>query len=148
MKKIIALTGFLLILMGQVRAQSDDYRKIWAVLGEVVYKGDLSDVLTLNMETPDYSTEILALEGKEITIEGYLLPLDFGGSYFVISSTPFATCFFCGGAGPETVMEVYLEKGKKPAGKSVIVKGKLKLNRGELEHLTYMLENAKLIATK
>lgn len=100
----------------------------------------------MNMAPPAYSKDIEALEGKEIMIRGYVLPMDFGDDYLVISSNPFATCFFCGGAGPETVMEVYLENAKDiDPNKQITVRGKLKLNRGEIEHLTYMLKSAKVV---
>lgn len=123
-----------------------EHRKVWAVLGDVTFdtkQGE--DILTMNITPPTFGAKVLALEGKEITIEGYVLPLDFEGNYFVISSTPFASCFFCGGSGPETVMEIYLKGKKKVKSKTVTVKGILKLNRGDLEHLTYMLENAEVV---
>ena len=46
------------------------------------------------------------IEGKTITITGYFLDLDPDGEWFMVSKNPFATCFFCGGAGPETVIEL------------------------------------------
>lgn len=143
MKKTL-LTALCLLLAYGLIAQNNDPRKIWATLGHVTFNGG-NDVLTMNIAPPTYSKEILALEGKEIIIKGYIIPMDFGDSYIVISSSPFATCFFCGGAGPETVMEVYLKAGKKPKGEQITVKGRLKINRGEIEHLTYMLENAAVV---
>ena len=55
------------------------------------------------------------IEGKKISITGYFLDLDPDGKWFMISKNPFATCFFCGGAGPETVIELirFENKGKK-----------------------------------
>lgn len=55
------------------------------------------------------------IEGKKISITGYFLDLDPDGKWFMISKNPFATCFFCGGAGPETVIELirYENKDKK-----------------------------------
>ena len=103
----------------------------------------------MNSEPPIYGAEVRKLDGKEVTIEGYFLPLDFGDKYFVLSSQPFVSCFFCGGAGPETVMEVYLSgKMKQYKGQKVIVKGILKLNNGDLEHLTYMLKDATILEVK
>jgi|UniRef100_UPI004047D6B5 hypothetical protein len=55
------------------------------------------------------------IEGKKISITGYFLDLDPDGKWFMISKNPFATCFFCGGAGPETVIELirFENKDKK-----------------------------------
>lgn len=142
------ILGICLLFSNQLIAQSN-YRAIWATLGDVTYNKDAGeDALTLNITPPTFGPKVLALEGKEITIEGYVLPLDFQGNYIVISANPFATCFFCGGAGPETVMEVYLKGKKKVKAKSVVVKGVLQLNKGDLEHLTYVLKDATVIEKK
>lgn len=55
------------------------------------------------------------IEAKKISITGYFLDLDPDGKWFMISKNPFATCFFCGGAGPETVIELirFENKDKK-----------------------------------
>ena len=142
-KSLCFLFAFSLLSINLI-AQDNDPRKIWATLGHVTFNGG-NDVLTMNMAPPTYSQDILALDGKEIIIKGYVIPMDFGGNYVVISSSPFATCFFCGGAGPETVMEVYLQSPKKIKSEQLTVKGRLQLNKGEMEHLTYMLKNAVIV---
>jgi hypothetical protein len=55
-------------------------------------------------------------------------------------------CFFCGGAGPQSVVEVYFPKGKKvpiyPTDKLVKVKGRLKINATDIEKLNFVLYDA------
>ena len=51
-----------------------------------------------------YPEQIYALRGKEIFITGYVLPVDNKGEIYALSAYPFSSCFFCGGAGPESVM--------------------------------------------
>ena len=58
------------------------------------------------------------VENKKITIVGYFLDLDPDGEWFIISKNPFATCFFCGKAGPETVLELLGFKNVKKKFKS------------------------------
>lgn len=54
------------------------------------------------------------LENKKVKIVGYFLDVDPNGEWFVLSKNPFATCFFCGKAGPETVLELLgFENAKK-----------------------------------
>lgn len=143
--KLLVILPFLLA-MGMAIPGEDDPRSLWAVLGRVSFAQSGGDVLTMNMAPPSYSKEVRALEGKEIIIRGYVIPMDFGDDYLVISANPFATCFFCGGAGPETVMEVYLSEPREfSKDEQVTVRGILKLNRGEVEHLTYMLRDAKVV---
>ncbi|WP_189660804.1 DUF3299 domain-containing protein [Phaeocystidibacter luteus] len=52
----------------------------------------------------EFSEEILALDNQEVIITGYVIPLDVSGEVYVLSAFAFSSCFFCGGAGPETVM--------------------------------------------
>ena len=56
-----------------------------------------------------------ALENKVITIKGFLIPLQEQKkhSYFLLSAFPFDQCFYCGKAGPETVIEVTVKKAIK-----------------------------------
>ncbi len=51
-----------------------------------------------------YPEAIRVLRGKEIFITGYVLPVDNKGDIYALSAYPFSSCFFCGGAGPESVM--------------------------------------------
>lgn len=54
-------------------------------------------------------------------------------------------CFFCGGAGPETVMEVEATEGIKYSADAIIIKGIMKLNDKDINRLMYKLVNAKLV---
>ena len=91
-----------------------------------------------------FGEPVLAMEGKEVSIKGYIIPADIGGGNYYLSAFPFSTCFFCGGAGQESVMELRLKRKKesfKP-DEFVTLTGTLRLNDRELE-LNYILENAR-----
>ena len=54
-----------------------------------------------------------------------------------------ASCFFCGAAGPETIVEVSFEE--KPPFKTdqiVTVTGILQLNANNVDHCNYILNEA------
>ncbi|HAB31280.1 MAG TPA: DUF3299 domain-containing protein [Cryomorphaceae bacterium] len=51
-----------------------------------------------------YPPTLTSLRGQEIYITGYVLPVDTKGEIYALSAYPFSSCFFCGGAGPESVM--------------------------------------------
>ena len=53
-------------------------------------------------------------------------------------------CFFCGGAGPETVLEAESKDRKtiKYTSKEITIKGKLKLNKDDINHLNFILKEA------
>ena len=62
---------------------------------------------------------------------------------FLLSKNPLASCFFCGGAGPETVIEVYFKE--KPPYKTddvVEITGKLQLNVDDVSKANYILNNS------
>jgi hypothetical protein len=78
---------------------------------------------------PVYSKDVRALVGKEIVLKGYILPVPSREGTIILSAYPYSSCYYCGGAGPETVIEVHpqfpiIHRSNKP----VILKGKLKLN--------------------
>jgi hypothetical protein len=54
-------------------------------------------------------------------------------------------CFFCGGAGPETVMEVYAKESVKYTAEAIILRGKLELNDSDVNRLMYILNNAEMV---
>ncbi|MEQ8338536.1 MAG: hypothetical protein RIA62_14365 [Cyclobacteriaceae bacterium] len=95
---------------------------------------------------PKFGPEIKALAGKEIELDGYIIPFEgmFGPTKLIISSVPIASCFFCGGAGPESVAEVYLRESVKYTAKRVKVIGKLTLNKENSDQLMYILKDAKM----
>jgi hypothetical protein len=88
------------------------------------------------------------LEGKEITIEGFYVPFaPEDGNYIIISKYPMSQCFFCGGGGPESIAEVNF-KGAVPrlqVDDIITVRGKLKLNSEDIEHVNFILTDAVLV---
>ena len=97
---------------------------------------------------PTFSPDLKAMAGKEFSLEGYYLPIDVeGNAYIILSKFPYSQCFFCGGAGPESIAEVFfkVKPGKFDPDQYIRVKGKLKLNEADLEHGNFILEEAVLI---
>ncbi|MCU0420237.1 MAG: DUF3299 domain-containing protein [Cyclobacteriaceae bacterium] len=96
---------------------------------------------------PTFHSGIRAREGKEITLKGHFMPFDLPDKSIILSKYPYAACFFCGGAGPESVAEVVFAS-KPPRFKAdqiITVKGKLKLNDNDVSHLNFILTEAELI---
>jgi hypothetical protein len=99
------------------------------------------------VDFPLFPAEMKALEGKLVRMTGYVIPVEETGddAVLVLSAVPYSSCFFCGGAGPETIMDVRLKtKTKKPFKKddTVTFRGQLKLNDSDLMFFNYILENA------
>ncbi|NVJ46203.1 MAG: hypothetical protein HWE07_03715 [Cytophagia bacterium] len=96
-------------------------------------------------DVPTFNDELKALEKTEITLSGYYVPLELD-SIFMLSALPYSSCFFCGGAGPETVAEIQMEKIPKLfPDQFVKVTGRLKLNDSDINHMNFILVDSKII---
>lgn len=84
-------------------------------------------------------------EGEEVLITGYLIPIDVEANSYALSKNPFSACFFCGNAGPETVIELRFEEdpGRFATDKYLPIVGELKLNRNG-SGLFFTLQNARI----
>ncbi|HRI01228.1 MAG TPA: hypothetical protein PK006_09275 [Saprospiraceae bacterium] len=116
----------------------------WELLKDVSYKKVADENLGFEVNVPIFGKEIKNLENKEISLRGFIIPTDGykGQSEFVFSAFPYKNCFFCGGAGPETVMAV---KARKPiiyTSEKIEIKGKLRLNITDLNQLMFQLVDA------
>ena len=120
---------------------------VWKTLAKITYKKQMDEIMGFNVDVPVFSDEIKALDGKEITIKGYIIPVEGYKSHkeFVFSAFPYNMCFFCGGAGPETVMEVYASEPVKYSAKQVVLKGILELNDKDINRLMFAINNATLV---
>ena len=96
---------------------------------------------------PKFSPEIKEIEGKKVTISGFYIPLAPEEDFYALSKSSFNSCFFCGAAGPETVMEIRFKE--KPEGLSmddfIRVGGTLRLNDQDIDHMNYILEDPELL---
>jgi hypothetical protein len=63
----------------------------------------------------------------------------------MLSALPFNQCYFCGGAGPETVVELQTKEPIKFVTRQVTVEGVLWLNETDPDHHMYIIKNARLV---
>ena len=122
------------------------HKKIdWAFLAKVEWGEKYFEEYEETVWYPKYSSEVLAVDSTLIEIEGFVITVDVESGYYVLSANPFASCFFCGNAGPESVMELQFPPSMKDIFKTdenVTFHGRLKLNWDDLEHCNYILQNA------
>ncbi len=78
----------------------------WVTLADVKFKKEYSEELMLEYDVATFGNLIKEFDGKEVQISGYVIALDALGVSFVLSRNPNATCFFCGGGGPETIVDI------------------------------------------
>ena len=149
MKKtmLVASLAFCFLWAGSSDISAQDNKSLWTTLAKVTFKKQYDEMLGFKVDVPIFSPEIKALEGKSVEIKGYIIPVEGyrGQKEFVFSAFPYNMCFFCGGAGPETVMEV---KAKNPVPFSadvITIRGTLQLNSKDINKLMYALSNVELV---
>jgi hypothetical protein len=116
----------------------------WPTLARVTFKKEYDELLGLKVDKPVFSKSVKDLDGKKITLRGYVIPTEGYKSHkeFVFSAYPYSQCFFCGGAGPETVIEVFANEPIEYSAEAVKVTGSLRLNQDDPNALMYRLEDA------
>ncbi|HNC31529.1 MAG TPA: DUF3299 domain-containing protein, partial [Cyclobacteriaceae bacterium] len=98
-------------------------------------------------DKPIFSAAAKSLNGKVITLPGYMIPFDTGskGAKFMFSSMPINACFFCGVGGPESVVEVTMKQPLTFHDKPIEIKGILRLNDQDPDKMIYILEQAEFV---
>lgn len=118
----------------------------WDLFAKVKFSPQLVKEVNEYFLIPVFDSRIRFYEGKEMTLEGYYMPLDLeNGHTIVLSKNPYAQCFFCGGAGPESVAEISFSNRppKFKVDQIVRVTGILKLNDKDINHMNFILTDAK-----
>jgi len=115
------------------------------------YDEEVDDVIF----KPKFTPKIKAYENKIIEVEGFIIPYEIAsnsmgdlnddGQKFMFSAFPLASCFFCGGAGAESVMEVSPKDPIEYTTKKIKIKGRLELNETDYLKLPYLIKNVELI---
>ncbi|MDG1528787.1 MAG: hypothetical protein P8I51_04000 [Polaribacter sp.] len=98
---------------------------------------------TLNTKT----MSLKDVENKKVKIRGYFLDIDPDGNWYVLSKNPFATCFFCGKSGPETILELISYKNVKKKFKSddlVEVTGFFNIVYDPEDKMSFVIEKASI----
>jgi len=120
----------------------------WDLFAKTKFETKYNDKAAEYFLYPVFAKELKDLVGREVTLEGYYLPIEIqDDAYIILSKFPYSQCFFCGGAGPESIAEVTfkVKKGKFEMDEFIHVKGILKLNESNIEHGNFILENAVMV---
>lgn len=116
----------------------------WRTLADVEFRDVYVEELDAYYWKPTFGPSVTALEGTEVYITGYMIPVDYDEDFYVLSRYPFANCFFCGGAGPESVIDLRFpaKTRKYETDERLTFKGKFALNADDVYQMNYILEGA------
>lgn len=115
----------------------------WKLLTDIEFKLKYYDAYEIEIETPIFTDAVKAMDGKEVIIKGYVIPIDDSGKLIVLSANPYSSCFFCGNASPASIIGMNLKKKKRyKMDASIKFQGTLRLNYDDPEEFYYILDNA------
>jgi uncharacterized membrane protein YcgQ (UPF0703/DUF1980 family) len=143
--KLSFIALLLLLNLGRPALEPD----LWGLFAKTGYVEKLNRQYSSYFLYPKFSDELKSYNGKEVVLTGFYIPLEMENSKtVVISKFPMAECFFCGGAGQESIAVAYLKE--KPAKRIktdqiIKVQGILTLNDEDVEELNFILKNAKIL---
>jgi hypothetical protein len=124
---------------------------LWDILLSLRFDISYDPSTDMVVQLPMFKAEHKKLQNQIIEIEGYIVPFDIvhdmtgnsgDGTMFMLSAFPAATCFFCKGAGPESVIEVYPKKPIPYTKNLVKIRGRLELNDVDYLKMAYLLRDS------
>jgi hypothetical protein len=137
---------FLLVLLFWLTDAGGQPQNFWQVLAEVHFVNE-TDKSGYGVERPVFSKYLKSFQAKKIRLKGYIIPMEETGGKgkFMLSALPFNVCYFCGAAGPETVVEAETPQTIKFTTKQIMMEGVLFLNDRDPDHHIYILKSASLV---
>jgi len=138
-----------LLLFSLNGLNAQDKTDHWNTLAMVNMESKFDDMMGMIIKTATPTPIAEKLNAQELEIRGYIIALAAKTelSHFMFSRYPQNMCFFCGAAGPESAMQVFMKEGHKVdyTADKVIIKGTLNIQKGDPSGLIYTLTNAEFI---
>ena len=146
-QKLLFFTLFFAVC-SKASAQDQPIKAHWFTLSSIPLDGNWKP----NQEPPFplFTDNVKQLDGKMVSVEGYAIPLDPSGNQITLSANPYSACFFCGKAGPASIMTVLFSSPEKSLRTDdyIYLTGRMRLNYYDPSTPYYTLEHAKLTGKK
>lgn len=124
-------------------------KNYWENLEDFTMKNKFDPETQNFTRLPKFGKKLVKLDGKKIYLQGYIIPADLTKGRMTLSKFSYSSCYFCGAAGPETVIEIVapnpiIYRMDKP----ITLEGTLRINRTTEDReydpfrLLYILEDA------
>jgi uncharacterized protein len=96
--------------------------------------------------TPEFDKEVMALNNREVKIQGFMMPLETGEKqrHFLLTITP-QTCAFCIPAGPEGMVEIRTKTPIKVTFEPLVLTGKFEVLANDPMGLYYRMPDGKSV---
>jgi len=98
---------------------------------------------------PKFSDEITALDGKEVQLQGFMLPLEAGKKQkrFLLSGNV-PSCPFCLPGGPESLVEIRCKDAVSFRMEPIVISGKLTVLKEDPSGFWYRITDAALVTQR
>ncbi len=147
-EKMRTLFLFIALTLGFSVSVLSQKKVTWEMLKKVTFTEEYDPDYGAMFKYPKFSGDIKALDGEEVVIRGFLVPIDIEAGMFALSANPYTSCFFCGKAGPETVVELELGTDSRYLGMKMdeimTFRGTFRTNSDDVLKLIYILEGAEV----
>lgn len=146
---VLLLSGFLLTSVGTPASRNTTASKTvvsdtlsWKLLGQIKYVKKPSPDYPEGVMFPIVNPTLKAKNKKTIVMSGFIIPID--NKNYALSKNVFASCFFCGQAGPETIMGIKFKNPnmKLKTDQYVTLTGTFRYNDNDVDDWIYHIENA------
>ena len=120
----------------------------WKILGMIKFVKKQHKDYPEGVMFPLVNSTLKAKNKKKIAMSGFIVPID--NTTYALSKNVFASCFFCGQAGPETIMGIKF-KGTTPKLKTdqyVTLEGNFRVNETDIEDWIYHIDDAVIVKGK
>lgn len=136
-----------ILFLNKLSAQ--DHVNHWGTLSMVTINKTIDPEFGIESYETTFNPIVRALDNTELTLEGYIIPItgQVAQNHFMFSKFPQNMCFFCGKAGPESAMQVFMKDDNTVnfTTDKIRLKGTLKIFQDNSSGLIYALESAELI---
>ena len=114
----------------------------WKLLGQIKYLKKASPDYPEGVMFPVINPTLKAKNKKPIVMSGFIIPID--NKNYALSKNVFASCFFCGQAGPETIMGIKFKNPgiKLKTDQYVTLSGTFRYNDNDVNDWIYHIDNA------
>jgi len=120
----------------------------WKQLGAIKFVKKQHKDYPEGVMFPLVNSTLKAKNKKRVAISGFIVPID--NTTYALSKNVFASCFFCGQAGPETIMGIKFKGGtpKLKTDQYVTLEGNFRVNETDIEDWIYHVEDAVIVKGK
>lgn len=118
----------------------------WKDLADVTFEKQYLEKYDMEFLQPNFSSSIKELEGEVVSVTGYFINIDPTGEFFILSREPMASCFHCGGAGPESAIQLNFAPSSRVYFKTddiITITGVFSINEKDMNQMNYILSNAR-----